>query len=111
MDEPTTHLDWQYQVNLMQRVYRLAHPTQKELAAGMQPRTVMVTLHDLNLISRYADQVGLLVAGRLAVVGRPEEVLRDEILSRAYHVPLRVFKENGFTLVTPSEPPPELREL
>jgi iron complex transport system ATP-binding protein len=111
MDEPTTHLDLQYQVNLMQRVYRLAHPTQKELAAGMQPRTVMVTLHDLNLISRYADQVGLLVAGRLAVVGRPEEVLRDEILSRAYHVPLRVFKENGFTLVTPSEPPPELREL
>jgi len=111
MDEPTTHLDMQYQVNLMQRVYKLAHPTMNELAAGMQPRTVVVTLHDLNLISRYADLVGLLVGGRLVVVGKPEEVLRDEILSRAYHVPLRVFKENGFTLVTPSEPPDDLNDL
>ena len=105
MDEPTTHLDLQYQVNLMQRVYRLAHPRKDELAAGTQPRTVMITLHDLNLISRYADLVGLLIGGRLAALGKPEEVLRSEILSQAYHLPLRVLKEGGFTLVTPSEMP------
>ena len=105
MDEPTTHLDLQYQVNLMQRIYRLAHPRKDELAAGTQPRTVMITLHDLNLISRYADLVGLLIGGRLAALGKPVEVLRGEILSQAYHLPLRVLKEGGFTLVTPSETP------
>lgn len=103
MDEPTTHLDLQYQVNLMQRIYRLAHPRKEELAAGMQPRTVVITLHDLNLISRYADLVGLLIGGRLAALGKPDEVLNSELLSQAYHLPLRVLNDQGFTLVTPSE--------
>jgi len=102
MDEPTTHLDLQYQVNLMQRIYRLAHPRQEELVAGMQPRTVLITLHDLNLISRYADLVGLLIGGQLAVLGKPDEVLRSDVLSRAYQLPLQVLKESGFILVTPT---------
>ena len=105
MDEPTTHLDLQYQVNLMQRIYRLAHPRQEELAAGMQPRTVLITLHDLNLISRYADLVGLLIGGQLAVLGKPDEVLRSDVLSRAYQLPLQVLKESGFILVTPTHLP------
>jgi iron complex transport system ATP-binding protein len=105
MDEPTTHLDLQYQVNLMQRVYQLAHPSMDELKAGTKPRTVIIALHDLNLISRYADQVGLLVGGKLAAMGKPEEILNAELLSRAYNLPLQVISERGFTLVTPSDLP------
>lgn len=105
MDEPTTHLDLQYQVNLMQRVYRLAHPRKEDLDGGMQPRTVVITLHDLNLISRYADLVGLLIGGKLAALGKPGEVLRSDILSHAYQLPLQVLKERGFTLVSPTDLP------
>lgn len=105
MDEPTTHLDLQYQVNLMQRVYQLAHPSEDERGSGIKPRTVVIALHDLNLISRYADQVGLLVGGKLAAIGKPEEILDAEILSRAYNLRLRVVRERGFTLVTPSDLP------
>jgi len=110
MDEPTTHLDLQYQVNLMQRVYSLAHPRPQDLAAGAQPRTVVVTLHDLNLISSYADLVGLLVDGRLAALGMPEEVLQSELLSRAYHLPLSVIRQQGVTLVTPAVQPGEQQD-
>ena len=108
MDEPTTHLDLQYQVNLMQRIYQLAHPHKTEIGAGLKPRTVVITLHDLNLISRYADLVGLLVDGQLMALGAPQEVLQAELLSRAYNVPLQVIKERGFTLVTPSDLPENL---
>lgn len=105
MDEPTTHLDLQYQLSLMERIYQLAHPSEDELAKGAQPRTVVIAIHDLNLISRYADQVGLLVGGRLITLGKPQVVLTPELLSSAYNLPLQVIHERGFTLVMPSNPP------
>ncbi len=109
LDEPTTHLDLQYQVNLMQRVYRLAHPSNAELAAGIKARTVVVTIHDLNLLSRYTDLVALLVDGRLVEMGAPAEVLRPDLLSRTYHLALDVIKDaSGYTLVTPADDPTDL---
>lgn len=108
MDEPTTHLDLQYQLSLMQRIYQLAHPPLHELEKGMQPRTVVIAIHDLNLISRYADLVALLIGGRIAALGTPDEVLKAELLSEAYNLPLQVLRERGFTLVAPSDPPGDL---
>lgn len=109
MDEPTTHLDLQHQVNLMKRVYRLAHPLPTELSAGAAPRTVIIAIHDINLISRYADRVGLLVGGKLVEFGAPQDVLRSDLLSRAYNLPLRVMRdERGYALVTPADDGDEL---
>lgn len=104
MDEPTTHLDLQYQVNLMQRAHNLAHPSAEEVRNGFVPRTVVISIHDLNLLSRFADRVALLVGGRLIEMGTPAEVLRSDLLSRAYNLPLRVTKDDfGNILVIPRE--------
>jgi iron complex transport system ATP-binding protein len=88
MDEPTAHLDMQYQVSFMENVHRLAHPSQQELEAGFEKRAVLVAIHDLNLLPRYADRVALMVKGRLVALGTPTEVLIPEILSEAYQLPL-----------------------
>lgn len=93
MDEPTTHLDLQYQVNLMELIRSLAE--QEKLA-------VLVSLHDLNLVARYAHRVALLVSGSLQAVGSPQEVLTAERLSRVYHVPLRsVSVPGGGSVIIP----------
>ncbi len=81
LDEPTSHLDLQYQYGLLDLVHDLAH--QDGLA-------VLLALHDLNLVARYADRVALLVGGRLQAIGTPAEVLDAPLLSRAYHIPLEV---------------------
>jgi iron complex transport system ATP-binding protein len=81
LDEPTVHLDLQHQVNLMETVCSLAHSD--HLA-------VLVALHDLNLAAIYADRVALLVAGELKAVGTAREVLTPELISAAYHLPVRV---------------------
>lgn len=81
LDEPTTHLDLQYQIGLLDEVRDLVQ------TAGL---TVVVALHDLNMVSRYADQVALLVEGRLRVHGTPAEVLDPELLCEVYHLPLQV---------------------
>jgi iron complex transport system ATP-binding protein len=64
---------------------------------------VLITLHDLNLVARFADQVGLLCGGRLQAVGTPEQVLTSHLLSEAYHVPLHVIPnpQSGPPLIVP----------
>jgi iron complex transport system ATP-binding protein len=81
LDEPTVHLDLQYQVNLMEIVRILAH--EDDMA-------VLIALHDLNLAARYADRVALLVAGEVKAAGTPRQVLTPEIISTAYHLPVKV---------------------
>lgn len=93
MDEPTAHLDMQYQVNFLERVHRLAHPAEDEIAQGVEPRAVLVAIHDLNLLTRYADQVALLVNGKLEALGTPTDVLKPDILSKAYNLPLTTLQD------------------
>jgi iron complex transport system ATP-binding protein len=83
LDEPTAHLDLQYQVNLLELVSELAH--RDRLA-------VLVALHDLNLASHYADRVALMVAGNIKAVGKPKEVLKPELITEAYCLPVQVVK-------------------
>ena len=81
LDEPTVHLDLQHQIGLMEIVRSLAHTD--NLA-------VLIALHDLNLAARYADRVALLVTGEVKAVGTARQVLTPEIISTAYHLPVRV---------------------
>jgi len=81
MDEPTAHLDLQYQFSLLDQIRDLV--TEGKLA-------VLIVLHDLNLVARYADQVALLVKGKLRALGTPRQVLTPDLLSQAYHTPLEV---------------------
>ena len=81
LDEPTAHLDLQYQVSLLELVRKLVH--EDKLA-------VLSALHDLNLAARYADRVALMVAGRIKAVGTPREVLTSELISESYCWPVDV---------------------
>jgi len=82
LDEPTTFLDLRHQAEILSIVRDLA--VKRGLA-------VLVVLHDLNLAGQLADRIALLLDGRLQAVGRPDEVLSAENLSRIYGVPLQVF--------------------
>jgi iron complex transport system ATP-binding protein len=95
MDEPTAHLDLHYQISLLDEVRNLARND------GL---AVLIALHDLNMVSRYADRVGLLLNGKLHAIGKPAEVLTPALLSQAYQVPLQVIHSgNGSTpLIAPA---------
>lgn len=75
LDEPTTHLDLHHQTSFLKLVRQQVQ--EKKLA-------VLIVLHDLNLASIFADQVGLLVAGKLGLVGPPKEVLTLDNLAQIY---------------------------
>jgi iron complex transport system ATP-binding protein len=95
LDEPTTHLDLQYQIGLLDAVRSLV---------DQEGLTVLMALHDLNLIGRYADQMGLLVDGVMRAFGAPEEVLDPALLSQVYHVPLQRVRvgSQGRSIILPT---------
>jgi iron complex transport system ATP-binding protein len=94
LDEPTTHLDLQYQIALLDQVRDLARRD------GLG---VVIALHDLNLVARYADRVALLVQGELRALGEPQDVLQPDLLSQVYHLPLQVLHEtaSGHPVILP----------
>ena len=101
LDEPTNHLDLQHQTNLLSLTRQLA--SEKKLA-------VMMAMHDLNLVSFFADTVALIVNGELQQVGPPQAVIRTEVISAAYHTPVEVLPHpvSGVPIIFPSQnAPPE----
>jgi len=77
LDEPTAHLDVNFQVEIMELVQALAHES------GI---TTIAVLHDLNLAGRYCDRITMLSSGQAAACGAPGEVLTEEHLLDVYGV-------------------------
>ncbi len=81
LDEPTTHLDLRYQVELLDLVRDLAD--RHQVAVGL-------VLHDLDQAAGVADVLALLDQGRVRAVGPPDEVLTSERLSETYGIQVEV---------------------
>ncbi len=81
LDEPTLHLDIGAQVDLLERLRRLAEENRY---------TVVVVTHELSLAAQFADQVVLLHRGKSLRVGAPADVYRRELLEQVFETPLEV---------------------
>jgi iron complex transport system ATP-binding protein len=75
LDEPTAHLDINYQTEIFDL---LLHQQAKN---GL---TIIVVSHDLNLASLYCEKLLLLRAGRIFAHGAPAEVITPKILQDVY---------------------------
>lgn len=82
LDEPTSHLDLRYQVNLLTLLKSLVKK---------QNLTVLMAMHDLNQVSGTADRVALLVDGCLHSTGTPEDVLTPENIKETYQTQVEIF--------------------
>ncbi|NLN16933.1 MAG: heme ABC transporter ATP-binding protein [Firmicutes bacterium] len=75
LDEPTSHLDINHQVEIFELLRALS---QKEQV------TVIAVLHDLNLAAQYCDYLILLSEGRVFALGSPARVLTPENVAAVY---------------------------
>jgi iron complex transport system ATP-binding protein len=81
LDEPTSYLDLAHQALALELAVRLGR--ERRLA-------VLMAMHDLTLASLYADRIAIMREGRIAVEGPPEDVLRPDVIERAYGLPVTV---------------------
>lgn len=83
LDEPTTWLDINHQVELMKLMRELQQ-------AG---KTVVAVLHDLNQASRYCDHLVVLERGQLQAEGDPERVLTPALLREVFRLEAEIHPE------------------
>ena len=69
-------------------------------AADDKGKTVVVVLHDINFASCYSDHIVALRDGQLACQGRPDELIRDDVLSELYQMSIRVHELGGQRICT-----------
>jgi iron complex transport system ATP-binding protein len=91
LDEPSTSLDLKHRAALMRTLARLRE--QRGLSV------IMIT-HDLQLTGSLFDGIVALRCGEVAAQGRPDEVLRSELLAEIYDEPnVRARRIGNQTLV------------
>jgi iron complex transport system ATP-binding protein len=87
LDEPTSHLDINHQVEFNELIRRLNR--EKKL-------TVLNISHDLNLAAEYSHRIALLHRGLIYALGTPSTVITEENIRRVYETTVMV-ERNPFT--------------
>ena len=78
LDEPTSHLDIHQQIALL------------DVLLALPRRTLLMTLHDVNLAARYCSHVLMLFGDGEACGGPVQQMLSPAVLSRLYRHPVAV---------------------
>ncbi len=100
LDEPTSHLDPRYALEMLCLMRGIARA----------PTTALVVLHDLNEAAAVADRIAVLGDGRLLRCAAPNDALDPEILERAFGIGFDRVVVDGAARVIPRgyRPAPDL---
>jgi len=92
LDEPTSNLDMKHQLEVMEIISDLVR--EKRISAVM-------AIHDLNLASRFTDQLVMLKDGKVYAAGRPDTLLNRDNIGRVYGIEALVMDAMGRPYVVP----------
>lgn len=95
LDEPTTYLDIQHQIDVLDLCAELHEE---------QGRTLVAVLHDLNHAARYATHLIALRDGEVIAQGAPKKIVTAELVERVFGLRCQVVDdpETGTPLVVPA---------
>lgn len=81
LDEPTSHLDIQYQIEFL-NIFR----------SLKKDRVIIAVLHDLNLTSIFSDEIILICEGKVLARGKPWEVINKENIKKVYNLSVEILE-------------------
>jgi len=94
LDEPNSHLDLHYQINILEDLCEYARA---------QQRIVFMSLHDINLAARFCTHLLFLFDDATIHSGRAEELLTTEKLSQLFQHPICAIENNAKFFYTPAQ--------
>lgn len=77
LDEPTTYLDLNHQVEVLDILFELNRK---------QNRTIIMVLHDLNLAARYADHMVAVANQSVLASGTPDKIMTSGIIEEVFNM-------------------------
>ncbi len=95
LDEPTTYLDIQHQIEVLDLCAELHEE---------QGRTLVAVLHDLNHAARYATHLIAMKDGAVVAEGAPSDIVTAELVERVFGLSCQIIEdpETGTPLVVPA---------
>ncbi|WP_337271165.1 ABC transporter ATP-binding protein [Oryzifoliimicrobium ureilyticus] len=84
LDEPTTFLDINHQVEVLDLLMDLNQT---------RGTTIVMVLHDLNLAARYADHLVAMKDGEIHICGHPEDVLDEAMVQKVFGLESRIISD------------------
>ncbi|MCL2148586.1 MAG: ABC transporter ATP-binding protein [Methanomassiliicoccaceae archaeon] len=92
VDEPTSHLDMKYKLEVMEYL----------TAMVKKDMSILVAEHDISLMARYCDKCIIMKHGEVYAIGDPKEVITEELLQEVYEVSASVgLDKDGELFVLP----------
>jgi len=76
VDEPTSHLDMKYKLDVMEYLRAMVR----------QDMTVLVAEHDISLMARYCELCIIMKKGEIYAIGDPKKVITEELIQEVYEV-------------------------
>jgi len=92
LDEPTSHLDFKNQINILKKIKEIA------IIRGI---TVVMTLHDPNLAGFFSDKVIVINSGSKVADGSPEEIITEDLIKRVYDIDVNRANIDGKSIIYP----------
>lgn len=83
LDEPTTYMDINHQVELMNILKKL----------NKKGKTIIVVLHDINQACRYCDYLVVLKKGKLISKGSPKEIINEKLLKEVFQIDSQIIND------------------
>ena len=93
LDEPVNHLDWHHQHQLLATLTGLAHSGTCSL---------VMALHDVNLVARYCDRVVMMFDDGEVKMGKCAELLQADTLSALYGYDIECIVAEDRTVFVPA---------
>ena len=86
LDEPTSFLDPKHETELLDLAGRLAAEKRK---------TVLLTLHNLDMAVKYSDAIVFMKNGTVFASGKPDDVLSEPLLESVYDIKMSILRHEG----------------
>lgn len=94
VDEPTSHLDMKYKLQVMEYLKKMSY----------SDMTVIVAEHDISLMARYCDICIIMKKGEIQTIGDPKKVITEDLIRDVYEVDSRIgLDEDGEIYVLPKK--------
>jgi len=92
VDEPTSHLDMKYKLDVMEYL----------TAMVKKDMSILVAEHDISLMARYCKKCIIMKQGEIYAMGDPREMITEELMQDVYEVSASVgFDKDGELFVLP----------
>jgi len=80
LDEPTSHLDLKYQIEILELLKSFSRK-------GL---IIIAVIHDLNMAAYYCDKILLLKTGAISSIGSPQQVLTANNIGHAFGIEVQI---------------------